>query len=115
WPAVSLEMVCGMAIWVSYPYTTSADAKGGGEQNRLVCGRVVGTSAVSDQVCARPGACGEHVRSVSAPALRAAAPWLLFALRRGRLDEGLANSRSCARRPGPRVRDHQRPCHFPPS
>ena len=36
WPAVSLEMVCGMAIWVSYPYTTSVDAKGGGEQNRLV-------------------------------------------------------------------------------
>jgi hypothetical protein len=29
-------VVCGMAIWVSYPYTTSADAKGGGEQNRLV-------------------------------------------------------------------------------
>jgi hypothetical protein len=28
-------MVCGMAIWVSYPYTTSTDAKGG-EQNRLV-------------------------------------------------------------------------------
>src|SRR6185437_1004148 len=55
-------------------------------------------SAVSDQICARPGACGEHVRSVSALALRAAAPWLLFALRRGRLDEGLANSRSCARR-----------------
>jgi hypothetical protein len=29
-------MVCGMAILVSYPYTTSVDVKGGGEQNRLV-------------------------------------------------------------------------------
>src|SRR5690348_9574957 len=45
-----------------------------------------------------PGAYGERVRSVSASALRAAAPWLSFAPRRGRLDEGPASSRSRARR-----------------
>jgi len=32
----------------------------------LLRGRVAITSAVSDQACARPGACGERVRSVSA-------------------------------------------------
>jgi hypothetical protein len=40
----------------------------------------------------------ERVRGVSASALRAAAPWRPFAPRRGRLDEGPASSRSCARR-----------------
>src|SRR5262249_33147255 len=33
---------------------------------------------------ARPGACGERARGVSASALRAVAPWLLFAPGRGR-------------------------------
>jgi hypothetical protein len=41
------------------------------------------TPTVSDQACAQPGACGERVPSVSASTLRAAAPWLPSAPRRG--------------------------------
>ena len=78
WPVMSpgwrVEWPSGSATRASRPWMPT-----GGEQNRLVAREGCCRFGCHKQAGVRPGACGERVRGVSASALRAAAPRLLFA------------------------------------